>query len=90
MLAIHGSHPVGAPPGASKSAVLPICPGTGLFYTTTLPSGRSSGRRSASYSAPAVPYVASCFLEIFAIVFCGKKSFHLAHLAALKKNSRAN
>ncbi|MEA3364700.1 MAG: DUF4236 domain-containing protein, partial [Candidatus Hydrogenedentes bacterium] len=32
-------------------------PGTGLFYTTTLPSGRSSGRRSASYSAPAVPTV---------------------------------
>jgi len=26
-------------------------PGTGLFYTTTLPSRRSSGRRSASYSA---------------------------------------
>jgi len=32
-------------------------PGTGLFYTTTLPSGRSGGRRSASYSAPAVPTV---------------------------------
>jgi len=32
-------------------------PGTGLFYTTTLPSGRSSGRRSASYSAPAVSTV---------------------------------
>jgi len=32
-------------------------PGTGLFYTTTLPSGRSSGRRSTSYSAPAVPTV---------------------------------
>ena len=32
-------------------------PGTGLFYTTTVPSGRSSGRRSASYSAPAVPTV---------------------------------
>jgi len=32
-------------------------PGTGLFYTTPLPSGRSSGRRSASYSAPAVPTV---------------------------------
>jgi len=32
-------------------------PGTGLFYTTMLPSGRSSGRRSASYSAPAVPTV---------------------------------
>ena len=32
-------------------------PGTALFYTTTLPSGRSSGRRSASYSAPAVPTV---------------------------------
>jgi tetratricopeptide (TPR) repeat protein len=32
-------------------------PGTGLFYTTTLPSGRSSGRRSASYSAPALPTV---------------------------------
>ncbi|NMX24505.1 DUF4236 domain-containing protein, partial [Dissulfurirhabdus thermomarina] len=29
-------------------------PGTGLFYTTTLPSGRSGGRRSASYSTPAV------------------------------------
>ncbi|MBC7358367.1 MAG: DUF4236 domain-containing protein [Desulfacinum sp.] len=32
-------------------------PGTGLFYTTTVPSGRSSGGRSASYSAPAVPTV---------------------------------
>jgi len=32
-------------------------PGTGLFYTTTVPSGRSSGRRSASYSTPAVPTV---------------------------------
>ncbi len=32
-------------------------PGTGLFYTTTLPSGRLGGRRSASYSAPAVPTV---------------------------------
>jgi len=32
-------------------------PGTGLFYTTTVPSGRSSDRRSASYSAPAVPTV---------------------------------
>jgi len=32
-------------------------PGTGLFYTTTLPNGRSSGRRSASYSAPSVPTV---------------------------------
>ena len=32
-------------------------PGTGLFYTTTLPSRRSSGRRSASCSAPAVPTV---------------------------------
>jgi len=32
-------------------------PGTGLFYTTTVPSGRSSGRRSASYSAPALPTV---------------------------------
>jgi len=32
-------------------------PGTGLFYTTTLPSGRSGGRRSASYSAPASPTV---------------------------------
>ena len=32
-------------------------PGTGLVYTTTLPSGRSGGRRSASYSAPAVPTV---------------------------------
>jgi tetratricopeptide (TPR) repeat protein len=32
-------------------------PGTGLFYTTTLPSGRSGGRRSASYSALAVPTV---------------------------------
>ncbi len=31
--------------------------GIGLFYTTTLPSGRSSGRRSASYSTPAVPTV---------------------------------
>ncbi|HHL40505.1 MAG TPA: DUF4236 domain-containing protein [Deltaproteobacteria bacterium] len=32
-------------------------PGTGLFYTTTLPSGRSGGRRSASYSAQAAPTV---------------------------------
>ena len=32
-------------------------PGTGLFYTTTLPGGRSGGRRSASYSGPAVPTV---------------------------------
>ena len=32
-------------------------PGTGLFYTTTLPSGRSGGRKSASYPAPAVPTV---------------------------------
>jgi hypothetical protein len=32
-------------------------PGTGLFYTTTLPGGRSGGGRSASYSAPAVPTV---------------------------------
>ena len=32
-------------------------PGTGLFYTTTLPSGRSGGRRSASYSTPALPTV---------------------------------
>lgn len=31
-------------------------PGTGLFYTTTLPSGRSDGRERAS-SAPAVPRV---------------------------------
>ncbi|HHJ14345.1 MAG TPA: DUF4236 domain-containing protein [Gammaproteobacteria bacterium] len=32
-------------------------PGTGLFYTTTVPSGRSDSRRGASYSAPAVPAV---------------------------------
>jgi len=32
-------------------------PGTGLFYTSTLPSGRSGGRKSASYSTPAVPTV---------------------------------
>ncbi|WJW74716.1 DUF4236 domain-containing protein [Thiohalobacter sp. IOR34] len=32
-------------------------PGTGLFYTTTVPSGRSDSRRSATYSAPAVPTV---------------------------------
>jgi len=32
-------------------------PGTGLFYTTTLQSGRSGGRRSASSSAPAVPSI---------------------------------
>ncbi|WP_208527679.1 DUF4236 domain-containing protein [Methylacidiphilum caldifontis] len=31
-------------------------PGTGLFYTTALPNGRSGGR-SASYSAPTVPTV---------------------------------
>ena len=29
-------------------------PGTGFFYTTTLPSGRSDSRRSASSSVPAV------------------------------------
>lgn len=29
-------------------------PGTGLFYTTTLPTGRPAGRRRAPYSAPAV------------------------------------
>ena len=32
-------------------------PGTGIFYTTTVPSGKSGGRKSASYSAPAVPTV---------------------------------
>lgn len=32
-------------------------PGTGLFYTTTLPSGRSSGGSSASHPAPAIPTV---------------------------------
>ncbi len=32
-------------------------PGTGLFYTTTVLSGRSGGRKSASYSTPAVPTV---------------------------------
>ena len=32
-------------------------PGTGLFYTTTLPSGRSGGGRSVSHSAPATPTV---------------------------------
>jgi len=32
-------------------------PGTGLFYTTTLPSGMSGGRRGASCSATAVPTV---------------------------------
>jgi len=32
-------------------------PGTGLFYTTTLPGGRSGGRKSASCSAPAAPTV---------------------------------
>jgi len=32
-------------------------PGTELFYTTTLPSGRSGGMRNASYSAPAAPTV---------------------------------
>lgn len=39
-----------------KRATMGI-PGTGLFYTTTLPSGRSGGRKIASYSAPAVPTV---------------------------------
>lgn len=39
-----------------KRATMGI-PGTGLFYTTTLPSGRSGGRKTASYSAPAVPTV---------------------------------
>jgi hypothetical protein len=32
-------------------------PGTGLFYMTTLPNGRSDSRRSTSYSAPAIPTV---------------------------------
>ncbi|MEJ5301139.1 MAG: DUF4236 domain-containing protein [Thermodesulforhabdaceae bacterium] len=32
-------------------------PGTGLFYTTTLPSGMSGGGKSASYSTPAFPTV---------------------------------
>jgi len=32
-------------------------PGTGLFYTTTLPSGGSGGKRSASSAAPTVPLV---------------------------------
>ncbi len=32
-------------------------PGTGLFYTTTFPSGRSGGGKTAFYSAPAVPAV---------------------------------
>ncbi len=31
--------------------------GTGLFYTTTLPGGRSGGRRCGSYSAPALPTI---------------------------------
>lgn len=51
-------------PGGAKFTIGPRgkratvgIPGTGLFYTTTVPSGRSSGRRSASYSAPAVPTV---------------------------------
>jgi tetratricopeptide (TPR) repeat protein len=39
-----------------KRATMGI-PGTGFFYTTTLPSGRSGGRKTASYSAPAVPTV---------------------------------
>lgn len=32
-------------------------PGTGLFYTTTLPGGRSGGRENTTYSAPAAPTV---------------------------------
>jgi len=32
-------------------------PGTGLFYTTTLPRGKSSGRRDMSSVAPAFPSV---------------------------------
>ncbi len=32
-------------------------PGTGLFYTATLPSGKSGGRRSVIGSSPAVPTV---------------------------------
>ncbi|RLC67210.1 MAG: DUF4236 domain-containing protein [Chloroflexi bacterium] len=43
--------------GATGKRATVGIPGTGLFYTTTLPSGRSGGRRSASYSAPAVPTV---------------------------------
>lgn len=39
-----------------KRATMGI-PGTGLFYTTTLPSGRSGGRRNASSAAPKVPSV---------------------------------
>jgi len=32
-------------------------PGTGLFYTTTLPSGKTGGRRKAASTAPAIPSV---------------------------------
>ncbi len=39
-----------------KRATLGV-PGTGLFYTTMLPSGRSGTRRSASSSQPAAPKV---------------------------------
>jgi len=49
--------PCGGTVGTSKSAVLPICPGTGLFYTTTFPSGRSGGRKNMSSVAPEVPSV---------------------------------
>jgi len=34
-------------------------PGTGLFYTTTFPKGRASGRRSTSAPAPDLPVVRS-------------------------------
>jgi len=39
-----------------KRATMGI-PGTGLFYTTTLPSGDSGGRRNSSSAAPEVPSV---------------------------------
>jgi len=39
-----------------KRATMGI-PGTGLFYTTTLPGGNSGGRKNASSTAPEVPSV---------------------------------
>ncbi len=42
-------------PGRSRATV--GIPGTGLFYTTTLPGGRSRGGRRTSGAGPAVPAV---------------------------------
>ncbi|MBW1947179.1 MAG: DUF4236 domain-containing protein [Deltaproteobacteria bacterium] len=42
--------------GRGKHAMMGI-PGTGLFYTTTLPRGNSGGKRNASSVTPTAPSV---------------------------------